>query len=70
MLEMPAAHLLKSITFHLVICYPITEKFPMSTRPFIFADHQLEAVRDVKLQQYVIANLNLKGLSSFYTRFK
>ena len=35
------------------------------TRPFIFADHYFEAVSAVKLPQYVIANLSLKGLMSF-----
>ena len=35
--------------------------FPMCTRPFIFADHYIEAVSAIKLLQYVIDNLNLKG---------
>ena len=37
----------------------------MCTRPFVFDDRLFDAVSAVKLLQYVIANLNLKGLSFF-----
>ena len=34
-----------------------------------FADHQFEAVSAVKLLQYILANLNLKGISFLYTLY-
>jgi hypothetical protein len=35
----------------------------MSTRPFVLTQPLIQAIRAVKLLQYVIANLNLKGFT-------
>ena len=39
----------------------------MRSRPCVLADHKFEEVSAVKLLQYVIDNLNLKGFSFLYT---
>ena len=41
---------------------------PNMYKTLCFADHQFEAVSAVKLLQYILANLNLKGLV-FYIHF-
>ena len=39
----------------------------MSTRPCVLTQPLIQRIRAVKLLQYVIANLNLKGFRFFYT---
>jgi hypothetical protein len=39
----------------------------MSTRPCVLTQPLIQSNKDVKLLQYVIANLNLKGFSFFDT---